>query len=115
MTDPVLAAPGGPPTADEGHPRKWWILIVVSFGMFMALLDVTIVNIAMPAIITDLDATLSQASWVLNAYNLVLAVFFLSMGQGRGPVRAEARLHLRPRDLHACSRCSAASPPTSSG
>ena len=81
MTDPVLAAPGGPPAADEGHPRKWWILIVVSFGMFMALLDVTIVNIAMPAIITDLDATLSQASWVLNAYNLVLAVFFLSMGR----------------------------------
>ena len=49
--------------------------------MFMALLDVTIVNIAMPAIITDLDATVSQVSWVLNAYNLVLAVFFLSMGR----------------------------------
>ena len=81
MTDPALPAPGGPPAADEGHPRKWWILIVVSFGMFMALLDVTIVNIAMPAIITDLDATLSQASWVLNAYNLVLAVFFLSLGR----------------------------------
>ncbi len=81
MTDPALAAPGGPPSVDEGHPRKWWILIVVSFGMFMALLDVTIVNIAMPAIISDLDATLSQASWVLNAYNLVLAVFFLSMGR----------------------------------
>ncbi len=81
MTDPIPAAPGGPPMADEGHPHKWWILIVVSFGMFMALLDVTIVNIAMPAIITDLNATLSQASWVLNAYNLVLAVFFLSMGR----------------------------------
>jgi EmrB/QacA subfamily drug resistance transporter len=83
MTDPVSPAPaaGGPPPADQGHPRKWWILVVVSFGMFMALLDVTIVNIAMPAIITDLDATLSQASWVLNAYNLVLAVFFLSMGR----------------------------------
>ncbi len=81
MTDPVLAAPGGPPTADQGHPRKWWILVAVSFGMFMALLDVTIVNIAMPAIITDLHATVSQASWVLNAYSLVLAVFFLSMGR----------------------------------
>jgi EmrB/QacA subfamily drug resistance transporter len=83
VTDPLSPAPaaGGPPFTDQGHPRKWWILIVVSFGMFMALLDVTIVNIAMPAIITDLDATLSQASWVLNAYNLVLAVFFLSMGR----------------------------------
>ena len=81
MTDPVLPAPSGSVADDQGHPRKWWILVVVSFGMFMALLDVTIVNIAMPAIITDLDATLSQASWVLNAYNLVLAVFFLSMGR----------------------------------
>ena len=81
MTDPVPAVTGGPLSPDQGHPREWWILIVVSFGMFMALLDVTIVNIAMPAIITDLDATLSQASWVLNAYNLVLAVFFLSLGR----------------------------------
>jgi len=81
VTDPAPAATGGPLSPDQGHPRKWWILLVVSFGMFMALLDVTIVNIAMPAIITDLDATLSQASWVLNSYNLVLAVFFLSMGR----------------------------------
>lgn len=84
MSDPV--SPTIPPVAtsmvsDQGHPRKWWILIVVSFGMFMALLDVTIVNIAMPAIIADLGTTVTKASWVLNAYNLVLAVFFLSMGR----------------------------------
>jgi EmrB/QacA subfamily drug resistance transporter len=82
VTDPVPPAPpAGPPRSDEGHPHKWWILIVVSFGMFMALLDVTIVNIAMPAIISDLGTSVAQASWVLNAYNLVLAVFFLSMGR----------------------------------
>ena len=81
MTDPVPAAAAAPPIADEGHPRKWWILIAVSIGMFMGLLDVTIVNIAMPAIITDLHTTVSHASWVLNAYSLVLAVFFLSMGR----------------------------------
>jgi EmrB/QacA subfamily drug resistance transporter len=69
------------PDLDQGHPRKWWILIAVSIGMFMGLLDVTIVNIAMPAIITDLNTTVSHASWVLNAYSLVLAVFFLSMGR----------------------------------
>lgn len=79
MTDPA-ASPGSPPV-DEGHPRKWWILIAVSVGMFMALLDVTIVNIAMPAVITDLETTVTHASWVLNAYSLVLAVFFLSMGR----------------------------------
>ena len=66
---------------DQGHPRKWWILVAVSVGMFMALLDVTIVNIAMPRIITDLHTTVTSASWVLNAYSLVLAVSFLSMGR----------------------------------
>ena len=76
MIDPTLD-----PTLDQGHPRKWWILVAVSIGMFMGLLDVTIVNIAMPAIITDLHTTVTHASWVLNAYNLVLAVCFLSMGR----------------------------------
>jgi len=69
------------PTLDQGHPRKWWILLAVSIGMFMGLLDVTIVNIAMPAIIVDLHTTVTHASWVLNAYSLVLAVCFLSVGR----------------------------------
>jgi len=69
------------PALDQGHPRKWWILVAVSIGMFMGLLDVTIVNIAMPAIIVDLHTTVTHASWVLNAYSLVLAVCFLSMGR----------------------------------
>jgi MFS family permease len=83
VTDPVpaAAAAGASPIADEGHPRKWWILVAVSIGMFMGLLDVTIVNIAMPAITVDLHATLTHASWVLNAYSLVLAVSFLSLGR----------------------------------
>ncbi len=67
--------------ADTGHPRKWWILVAVSVGMFMALLDVTIVNIAIPAIIKDLRTNVTSVSWVLNAYSLVLAAFFLSMGR----------------------------------
>jgi EmrB/QacA subfamily drug resistance transporter len=72
-----------PPAAalDNGHPRKWLILSAVSLGMFMALLDVTIVNIAIPAITTDLHASITKVSWVLNAYNLAMAALFLSMGR----------------------------------
>jgi EmrB/QacA subfamily drug resistance transporter len=85
VNDAASAVTAGPPVdghvPDEGHPRRWWILVAVSIGMFMGLLDVTIVNIAMPAIITDLHTTVTHASWVLNAYSLVLAVFFLSMGR----------------------------------
>jgi EmrB/QacA subfamily drug resistance transporter len=66
---------------DQGHPRKWLILAAVSLGMFMTLLDVTIVNIAIPAIIKDLNTTVTTVSWVVNAYSLALAVLFLSMGR----------------------------------
>ena len=66
---------------DMGHPRKWFILVVVALGMFMALLDSTIVNIAIPVVVTDLKTSISQVSWVLNAYNIGLAVFFLTFGR----------------------------------
>ena len=66
---------------ENGHPRKWWILAAVSLGMFMALLDATIVNIAIPSILTDLNTTISKVSWVLNAYNLAMVALFLSMGR----------------------------------
>ncbi len=65
----------------QGHPKKWWILFAVSFAMFMALLDVTIVNIAIPTIIEDLGASVGEVSWVISAYSLSLAVLFLSMGR----------------------------------
>ncbi len=69
------------PDLDQGHPHKWLILAAVSLGMFMTLLDVTIVNIAIPAIIKDLNTTVTAVSWVVNAYSLALAVLFLSMGR----------------------------------
>ena len=47
----------------------------------MSLLDSTIVNIAIPAIVTDLKTNISVVSWVLNAYNIGLAVFFLTFGR----------------------------------
>jgi len=73
--------PSAATAPDNGHPHKWLILSAVSLGMFMALLDVTIVNIAIPAITTDLHASYTTISWVLNAYNLAMAALFLSMGR----------------------------------
>ena len=78
MESPALASPLA--LEGDGHPRKWFILAAVSLGMFMTLLDVTIVNIAIPAIITDMHTTVANASWVIDAYSLTLAVLFLSMG-----------------------------------
>ena len=65
----------------DGGRKKWYVLAALALGMFMALLDATIVNIAVPAIITDLGTSITQVSWVLNAYNITLVVLFLSMGR----------------------------------
>jgi EmrB/QacA subfamily drug resistance transporter len=65
---------------DTSTKGRWLILVTVGLGLFMALIDATIVNIAIPAIMDDLGASVSSVSWVLNAYNLCLAVLVLAAG-----------------------------------
>ncbi len=59
---------------------KWWTLIAVCTGLFVLLLDITIVNVALPDIQRDLDATLSDLQWVIDSYALVLAALLLTAG-----------------------------------
>src|ERR1051325_6313961 len=63
----------------RGNP--WAVLVVVSLGFFMTLLDLTIVNIAIPDMISRLHASLDGVLWVLNAYALVLAVLVITAGR----------------------------------
>src|SRR5919109_1161463 len=60
--------------------RKWWTLIAVCVATFMLLLDITVVNVALPDIQKDLDASLSSLQWVVDAYSLTLAAFLLTAG-----------------------------------
>ena len=60
--------------------RKWWTLIAVCTGVFMLLLDITIVNVALPSIEHDLNASLSDLQWVIDAYALTLAALLLTAG-----------------------------------
>ncbi len=60
--------------------RKWWTLLLVSVATFMLLLDVTIVNVALPDIQRELGASLSSLQWVVDAYSLMLAAFLLTAG-----------------------------------
>jgi EmrB/QacA subfamily drug resistance transporter len=57
------------------------VLAALAMGLFMTLLDLTIVNIAIPSILADLHATLDQALWVLNAYSLLYAVLLITSGR----------------------------------
>ncbi|MFN8108525.1 MAG: DHA2 family efflux MFS transporter permease subunit [Thermoleophilia bacterium] len=67
-----------PETADE---RRWLILGVVSLAVFMAVMDISIVNISLPSITRDLHTQFATATWVLNAYNLTFGVLLVTAGR----------------------------------
>ena len=60
--------------------RKWWTLLGVCVASFMLLVDITIVNVALPSIQRDLDASLTSVQWVVDAYALTLAALILTAG-----------------------------------
>jgi EmrB/QacA subfamily drug resistance transporter len=60
--------------------RKWWTLVLITIATFMLLLDITVVNVALPDIQRELHASLSSLQWVVDAYSLMLAAFLLTAG-----------------------------------
>src|ERR671936_1615106 len=60
--------------------RRWWTLIAVSTATFMLLLDITVVNVALPSIREDLGASFTDLQWVVDAYALTLAALVLTAG-----------------------------------
>lgn len=76
-------ASSSPTWSDQAapNPRRWWVLAATCFGLFMAMLDVTIVNVALPTIGDDLHASLADLEWVINAYLLIYAVFLVTAGR----------------------------------
>ena len=60
--------------------RQRWTLTVVCISIFMLLLDITVVNVALPVIQKDLDASFSELQWVIDAYALTLAALLLTAG-----------------------------------
>ena len=65
----------------NARTNPWLVLVVLTTGFFMILLDTTIVNVAIPAMSKGLNATLDQILWVLNAYILVYAVLLITAGR----------------------------------
>ncbi len=60
--------------------RKWWTLIAVCVAIFMLLLDITIVNVALPNLARSLHASFTDLQWVVDAYALALATCVLNAG-----------------------------------
>src|SRR5919197_6344112 len=61
--------------------KKWWTLGAVSFGLFMIMLDNTVVNVALPSIRRSLHLQLSDLEWVVAGYALTFAAFMLTGGK----------------------------------
>src|SRR3954451_16334117 len=64
----------------EAPMRKWWPLVTVCLGTFMLLIDVTIVNVALPQMAADLGTSFSSLQWVVDGYALSLGVLLLGAG-----------------------------------
>ena len=65
----------------QARTNPWLVLLVLTTGFFMIMLDTTIVNVAIPAMSAGLNTTLDQILWVLNAYVLVYAVLLITAGR----------------------------------
>jgi EmrB/QacA subfamily drug resistance transporter len=61
--------------------RKWWTLVAVAFGLFMIMLDNTVVNVALPSIERDLHVSISSLEWIVTAYALTFAALLITGGK----------------------------------
>ncbi|MGO4755890.1 MFS transporter, partial [Streptomyces sp. 2MCAF27] len=72
---------------------KWWPLAAITLGNFMLLIDVTIVNTALPEVAQGLDASFTSLQWVMDIYALALAALLMAAGSA-ADVYGRRRLYL---------------------
>lgn len=77
MTAPAAQRPD---LAPQGHPQRWLILGVICLAQLTVLLDNTVLNVAIPSLTTELDASTADVQWMINAYSLVQAGLLLTAG-----------------------------------
>jgi MFS family permease len=65
----------------RGENRKWWTLAAVSFGLFMIMLDNTVVNVSLPAMQSSLGLQISELEWIVTGYALTFGAFMLTGGK----------------------------------
>ena len=84
MTDASTAlqtAPSSPPGVDDHvYRRRWWTLAVLCMSLVVIGVDNTILNVALPTLVSDLHATTSQLQWIVDGYTLVFAGLLLTAG-----------------------------------
>jgi EmrB/QacA subfamily drug resistance transporter len=74
-------SPRGPVLGSEPYPKRWLALAVIAVTVLMIVLDATIVNIALPAVSSDLDITAADQQWIVTAYTLTFGGLLLLGGR----------------------------------
>jgi EmrB/QacA subfamily drug resistance transporter len=69
------------PSAEFLYSNKWRIFGVMMIGWAMSLLDISIVNISIPTLETEMSTDVANVTWVINAYNITFAILLVSMGR----------------------------------
>jgi EmrB/QacA subfamily drug resistance transporter len=77
----AAATAASPATHSAADPRRWWALLALSLALFMAILDNTIVNVALPHIQSGLKTSISDLQWVVSAYSLVFGSTLITGGK----------------------------------
>jgi len=86
--------------------RKWWTLAAMCFAYFMLMLDSTVVNVALPSIQRDLDASISGLEWTVNGYTVSIAVLLVTGGR-LGDIFGRRRMFLVGIGIFALSSATA--------
>src|SRR6201994_4727383 len=84
---------GGEQATQAGYPRRWLAAVVMITGALMDMIDVTIVNVALPSIRNDLHASATQLEWVVSGYMLAFAAALIIAGNP-GDLLGRKRLFL---------------------
>lgn len=65
---------------DEHDEKRWWILVVLCLSLVMVILGNTVLNVAIPTLVRELQATSTELQWIVDAYALVFAGLLLTCG-----------------------------------
>src|SRR3954447_15026359 len=84
------------PAASERSPRSTWILAVCCVAQFMVILDLSIVNVALPSIQDSLNFSSNDLQWVIDAYSITFAGFLMLGGRAAGHLGQRRVLARRP-------------------
>ncbi|MEV0530168.1 MFS transporter [Kitasatospora sp. NPDC050463] len=80
MPTPAVPAPPTPPAPPAPDPRRWLALVAVALSVLVISFDMTILNVALPTLASQLQATTGQQQWIVDSYTVVFAAAMLPAG-----------------------------------